>query len=65
LLAFIIVSVGILVPRVREPNLPRKFTAPWVWSVAPAGALSALLLMAALPLADMAAVTGLVRQSAS
>jgi APA family basic amino acid/polyamine antiporter len=49
LLAFVIVSVGILVLRVREPNLPRKFTTPWVWFVAPAGALSALLLMSALP----------------
>jgi APA family basic amino acid/polyamine antiporter len=49
LLAFVIVSVGVLVLRVREPNLPRKFTTPWVWFVAPAGALSALTLMAALP----------------
>jgi APA family basic amino acid/polyamine antiporter len=49
LLAFVIVSVGILVLRVREPNLPRRFTTPWVWFVAPAGALSALALMAALP----------------
>jgi APA family basic amino acid/polyamine antiporter len=49
LLAFVIVSVGILVLRVREPNLPRKFTTPWVWFVAPAGAISAILLMAALP----------------
>jgi APA family basic amino acid/polyamine antiporter len=49
LLAFVIVSVGILVLRVREPNLPRKFTTPWVWFVAPAGAVSALLLMSALP----------------
>jgi APA family basic amino acid/polyamine antiporter len=49
LLAFVIVSVGILVLRVREPNLPRKFTTPWVWFVAPAGAISAVLLMAALP----------------
>jgi APA family basic amino acid/polyamine antiporter len=49
LLAFVIVSVGIIVLRVREPNLPRKFTTPWVWFVAPAGAISALLLMAALP----------------
>ncbi len=50
LLAFIIVSIGVLVLRVREPNLPRKFTTPWVWFVAPAGALSALVLMASLPL---------------
>ena len=49
LLAFVIVSVGILVLRVREPDLPRRFTTPWVWFVAPAGALSALMLMAALP----------------
>jgi APA family basic amino acid/polyamine antiporter len=49
LLAFVIVSVGILVLRVREPNLPRKFKTPFVWFVAPAGALSALALMASLP----------------
>ena len=49
LLAFVIVSVGILVLRVREPNLPRKFTTPAVWFVAPAGALSAVALMASLP----------------
>jgi len=50
LLAFVIVSVGILVLRVREPNLPRNFTTPAVWFVAPMGALSAILLMSALPL---------------
>jgi APA family basic amino acid/polyamine antiporter len=50
LLAFVIVSAGVLVLRLREPNLPRKFTTPMVWFVAPAGALSAMLLMAALPL---------------
>ena len=50
LLAFVIVSVGILVLRVREPNLPRNFTTPAVWFVAPAGAISAILLMSALPL---------------
>jgi APA family basic amino acid/polyamine antiporter len=49
LLAFVIVSAGILVLRVREPNLPRKFKTPLVWFVAPAGAISALALMAALP----------------
>jgi APA family basic amino acid/polyamine antiporter len=50
LLAFVIVSAGILVLRIREPNLPRKFTTPCVWFVAPAGAISAIALMAALPL---------------
>src|SRR5213083_923990 len=49
LLAFVIVSIGVLVLRIREPNLPRAFKTPWVWFVAPAGALSALYLMASLP----------------
>jgi basic amino acid/polyamine antiporter, APA family len=49
LLAFVIVSVGILVLRVREPDLPRTFKTPWVWFVAPAGAVSAILLMYGLP----------------
>jgi len=49
LLAFVIVSVGILMLRIREPNLPRRFTTPWVWFVAPMGALSALALMVSLP----------------
>ena len=50
LLAFVIVSVGILVLRVREPNLPRTFKTPLVWFVAPAGAFSAAYLMKSLPL---------------
>ena len=48
LLAFVIVSVGILVLRVREPDLPRSFRTPMVWFVAPAGAISALALMLSL-----------------
>src|SRR5881392_2073752 len=35
LLAFVIVSIGVLVLRVREPNLPRRFKTPCVWLVAP------------------------------
>jgi APA family basic amino acid/polyamine antiporter len=50
LLAFVIVSIGVLVLRVREPNLPRRFKTPLVWVVAPLGALSAFGLMAFLPL---------------
>ena len=49
LLAFVIVSVGVLVLRIREPTLPRAFKTPWVWFVAPMGAFSALYLMASLP----------------
>src|SRR6059058_1769 len=45
LLAFVIVSIGVLVLRIREPNLPRTFKTPFVWFVAPAGAASALYLM--------------------
>jgi basic amino acid/polyamine antiporter, APA family len=49
LFAFVIVSAGVLVLRIREPNLPRVFKTPAVWAVAPLGALSALYLMASLP----------------
>src|SRR5467141_4169280 len=49
LLAFVIVSAGVLFLRVREPNLPRPFKTPAVWLVAPLGAISALALMVALP----------------
>ena len=49
LLAFVIVSAGVLVLRIREPNLPRAFKTPLVWFVAPAGVISALYLMVSLP----------------
>jgi APA family basic amino acid/polyamine antiporter len=49
LLAFVIVSAGILALRIREPNLPRPFKAPVVWFTAVAGAFSALYLMYHLP----------------
>jgi APA family basic amino acid/polyamine antiporter len=49
LLAFVIVSTGILVLRVREPGLARPFKAPIIWFTAPAGAFSALYLMVSLP----------------
>jgi APA family basic amino acid/polyamine antiporter len=49
LLAFVIVSVGILVLRVRHPELKPAFRTPAVWFVGPAGALSALYLMQGLP----------------
>jgi basic amino acid/polyamine antiporter, APA family len=50
LLAFVIVSVGVLVLRIREPELQRKFKVPAIWFVAPMGALSAFALMLYLPL---------------
>src|ERR671935_2272942 len=49
LLAFVIVSIGVLVLRLREPELPRTFRTPAVWFVAPMGAISALYLMVSLP----------------
>jgi basic amino acid/polyamine antiporter, APA family len=49
LLAFVIVSIGIMVLRVREPNLPRPFKTPLWWFVAPMGVISALYLMISLP----------------
>jgi APA family basic amino acid/polyamine antiporter len=45
LLAFVIVSIGVLVLRVREPELPRPFKTPLIWFVSPMGALSAAYLM--------------------
>jgi APA family basic amino acid/polyamine antiporter len=49
LFAFAIVSVGVLVLRIKEPTLPRAFTTPAVFVVAPLGAASALFLMFGLP----------------
>jgi basic amino acid/polyamine antiporter, APA family len=50
LLAFVIVSLGIMVLRVKRPDLPRPFKTPAVFIVAPAAALVSLGLMAGLPL---------------
>jgi len=49
LLAFVIVCISVLVLRVREPHHPRAFRTPWIWFVAPVGAISALALMVPLP----------------
>ena len=46
-----IVSVGVLVLRVRHPELPRNFKIPWIWFVGPMGAISSLVLMCSLPFA--------------
>lgn len=50
LFAFVVVSIGVLVLRLTEPELPRPFRAPAIWLVAPAGALTSLFLMIGLPL---------------
>ena len=49
LFAFAIVCIGVLVMRMREPARPRPFRTPFVFVVAPLGALSAFGLMSGLP----------------
>jgi APA family basic amino acid/polyamine antiporter len=49
LFAFAIVCVGVLALRLRHPEIERPFKTPAIFVVAPAGALSAVLLMAGLP----------------
>jgi APA family basic amino acid/polyamine antiporter len=50
LFAFTIVCVGVLVSRIRQPNVSRPFRTPAVYVVAPLGAASSLFLMFGLPL---------------
>jgi APA family basic amino acid/polyamine antiporter len=50
LFAFAVVCLGVLVLRIREPQLHRPFRTPAVYMVAPLGALSAIFLMCGLPL---------------
>ncbi len=49
LFAFVVVCVGVLVLRLREPARERPFRAPAVYVVAPLGALGSLFVMAGLP----------------
>jgi APA family basic amino acid/polyamine antiporter len=49
LLAFVIVCIGIVVLRIRQPALHRPFKTPVYWLIAPLGAFSALYLMYFLP----------------
>jgi len=49
LLAFILVSVGILVMRKTNPNIPRAFKTPFVPFVPVAGIITCLFMMAFLP----------------
>ncbi len=49
LLAFVIVCISVLVLRIREPHHHRAFKTPAIWFVAPAGAISSLILMISLP----------------
>ena len=49
LFAFAIVCLGVLALRMSQPDIERPFKAPAIYFVAPAGALSAVLLMVSLP----------------
>jgi APA family basic amino acid/polyamine antiporter len=49
LFAFLIVSIGVLVLRVRRPDLPRPFRVPFVPVLPVLSVLVCLLLMASLP----------------
>jgi basic amino acid/polyamine antiporter, APA family len=49
LFAFLVVCLGVLALRVRDPHRPRPFRVPFVWVVAPLGALACLFVMLGLP----------------
>jgi len=49
LAAFMLVCIGVLVLRVREPERHRPFRVPFVWPVAGGGALACLYVMRGLP----------------
>ena len=49
LFAFLIVCLGVLALRVKEPTRPRPFRVSFVWIVAPLGALACLYIMTGLP----------------
>ena len=49
LFAFVIVCLGVLALRIKEPTRPRPFRVPLVWIVAPLGALACFSVMGGLP----------------
>jgi APA family basic amino acid/polyamine antiporter len=51
LFAFLIVCLGVLALRIKEPTRPRPFRVPLVWLVAPLGAAGCLYVMRGLPTA--------------
>jgi APA family basic amino acid/polyamine antiporter len=49
LFAFLVVCLGVLALRIKEPDRPRPFRVPAVWVVAPLGALACIYVMTGLP----------------
>lgn len=47
--AFMLVCIGVLVLRLKDPTRVRPFRVPWVWIVAPVGAAACLFVMFGLP----------------
>jgi APA family basic amino acid/polyamine antiporter len=50
LFAFVVVCAGVVALRIRQPDIERPFKTPFVFVVGPLGVISALALMAGLPL---------------
>jgi APA family basic amino acid/polyamine antiporter len=49
LFAFLVVCLGVLALRVKDPDRPRPFRVPMVWLIAPAGAAACIYVMLGLP----------------
>jgi basic amino acid/polyamine antiporter, APA family len=49
LFAFLVVCLGVLALRIKDPDRPRPFRVPAVWLVAPLGAAACLYVMTGLP----------------
>jgi APA family basic amino acid/polyamine antiporter len=49
LFAFVLVCIGVLVLRHKEPDRPRPFRVPLVWVICPAGAAACVFVMRGLP----------------
>jgi APA family basic amino acid/polyamine antiporter len=49
LFAFFVVSIGVLALRLKDPHRPRPFRVPFVWLVAPLGAIACVVVMLGLP----------------
>lgn len=50
LFAFVLVAIGVLILRIKDPDRHRPFRAPVVWFVAPAAVVSCVFLMVQLPM---------------
>mgnify|MGYP001416673437 CR=1 FL=1 len=50
LFAFLVVCLGVLALRIKDPDRPRPFRVPFVWVVAPLGALACIYVMFGLPI---------------